>query len=425
MVSWGNLADRLEQWASSRYAEFNAQKIFKVLEPEPGTGYSEFVSAPTLAQDPAGGNPFFLFVGTDVFKDDEDIFLGRMDEKFNITGVERLIAHGYPSADWTRWFGGPSLLYDGANEEWLLAVTGYYDPIDDTTTALFRFSKDFSEEVDRQAPMQVDGGDWWSTEKTELLPCGGKAALALSEFHGRHRVAWTGDFTATLPTWSEQTYSAFVGQPVANPEAPSLVGWGASEAVGLLESHFGAGQRALHPVYLWYDASPVVAGERAAVGGVGSDPVLGNVDPSLYRQIHRPHLTTLPDGRYNLFYSSFLDRSFEQPEIRAIRIPRPRLNPRDQRALTYTLWRGDSIAAGDTTFPMPAYGRKTFKFESDTSGDLSVEMWDNDVFKWFTLDTFAGTTEEIRMTEYSAGLMRLKFSAAATVSAVVTVEPGV
>lgn len=38
---------------------------------------------------------------------------------------------------------------------------------------------------------------------------------------------------------------------------------------------------------------------------------------------------------------------------------------------------------------------------------------------------FSGTTKEIQMTDYSAGQMRLKFSAAATVSAVVTTELGV
>jgi len=54
-----------------------------------------------------------------------------------------------------------------------------------------------------------------------------------------------------------------------------------------------------------------------------------------------------------------------------------------------------------------------------------VQLWDNSLMGWVTLDTFTGTTEEIQMTEYSAGRMRLKFSANATVQATVTVEPGV
>lgn len=70
-------------------------------------------------------------------------------------------------------------------------------------------------------------------------------------------------------------------------------------------------------------------------------------------------------------------------------------------------------------------GEKTIKFESDTAGTLTVEAYDGDGLGTKTLLTFSDTTSEVRQTSYASQHMRLKFDTAATVDAVVSLEPRV
>ena len=88
--------DNLEKWSASKYAEFNAQNLFKVLETEPDTEYSTFVGRPVLAADPDGDRPHFFFNG---FADlsSRHIFHGRINEDFEVTDIEILLEGGYPS----------------------------------------------------------------------------------------------------------------------------------------------------------------------------------------------------------------------------------------------------------------------------------------------------------------------------------------
>jgi len=352
--------EALKKWSSDRYAEFEAKGIYDVLKPQSGTDYSRVVRSPCLAEDPAGGDPFFLFTGSEEAYDARDLFQGRINENFEVHDVSKLLAKE-DFDDWI-WHHSPSLVYDGTNENWILVLIGEYSPTGDHRPALFRFSEDFSEEVDHQAPMQVDGADWWETDCVSLLNCGADKILAVdSGLSDRVRGVWTNDLTETLPTWSEQTYPIAQGNPAGRPQmASDPVPISPNTAVQLYSQRYGKDQRTLNPLFIHYDSDLEASDEMAATGGFGSDSLVGCLDPSNYIESLGSFLTPLPDGRkYNLF---FFNRYFrigpKRTRIRMTRMPHRMLDPAGQRAITFTPWRDESISAGDTTFPFPGTGER-------------------------------------------------------------------
>jgi len=410
------IEEALKKYSLSSYAKLNPYfRSTKVLETESGTDYSARTMFPFVVRDPAGGDPHFFFTGRDA-AGDSHVFKGRIDPDYEVSGVGKLIESGYPNADWD-WTDSVSVKYDDENENWIVIACGHYAGTGDDRAAFFRFSEDFSTVLNEQAPLQVGGADiGFATSKVSLLRFGGGQMVGLCETYMAYNGIRTNDYTADLPTWTEQDPQPAVRATTgANLEEGAALVTGKDQAVVLVPMHRDSGNFAVHPVFVTHDPS---SGE--ALGGIGRNPVLGRLDPSGVRgnSLRLGCLTHLPDLiGYNLFFNPDVD------EIRVLKVPEERLTMAYQDLVTYTPWHSEGISGGDSTFPLPGQGRKTIKFTSDTAGTLTVEVRDS--IGWMTLDTFTNTTEEIQMTEYSADHMRLSFDTAATVSAAVSVEPGV
>ena len=129
-------------------------------------------------------------------------------------------------------------------------------------------------------------------------------------------------------------------------------------------------------------------------------------------------LSMLPDGILRLFFGCY------SAGIQAMEISPDFMYPHNHEEIYFNPWANEAISAGATTYPFYGFGRQTLYFTSDTSGDLTVEFSPRGAKDdWYSLVTYSAVTSKIAQITESFPLMRLKFSAAATVNATVLVEP--
>ena len=172
------------------------------------------------------------------------------------------------------------------------------------------------------------------------------------------------------------------------------------------------------PVYNW-DSDIGIAGiSRSAI-------VVGDYDMHLGAPECWGHytggigkLSLYPDGILRYFFGSY------GVGIQAMEISPDFMYPHNHEEIYFNPWANEAISVGATTYPFYGFGRKTLYFTSDTSGDLTVEFSPRGAKDdWYSLVTYSAVTSKIVQITESFPLMRLKFSAAATVNATVLVEP--
>jgi hypothetical protein len=394
-------------------------EYWKVLGPTVGTDYSVGVGSPVLVQCPEGGPIYFLFTGwKDANATYREVFIGEIDENFNITNIRKLIASGEPSSD-VLGHHTPSVVWDAYNEQWIIMIAEIKSA--GNSVSFFRYNKDFTQRLYSASNVLLSGSSW-SPDTLSIFRRMSKELFVTYYLSSSKelRFAYSSDFTAQLPTFN-----------AGHRLVPNLEATG-SMAVGVgIDVHHSImhkdmyitlaemsrqGRWNIYPIY-WYDFNVCgLIGKGAIIQPFQSDDIFN---------VGHPFLTWLPNRKLNLFFTRFPAYAPSMAhEIWCTQIKPNSLDIKKQSMLVAVPWQGDSISAGSNSTYFPFFGeKKTIIFSSNVSGDLTIEVDPVGMGNWTTFYTASNVTSVIYQTTYSAYLARLKFSQAATVNAYIILEP--
>jgi len=417
--------------------------VRRVLVGTPGTEYSVGVGTPYLAEiQDEGIGPYILFTGWDHRAGDyRKVFVGEIDEDFEISNIRKIIDAGDPSANY-RTHMSVSAFYEPYLESWLVFTTALDETLNYFIVCLFEYDKEFQVRKSVYAPLKFTDDTIIRASDSSFSPLRNQRytdvffAYIRRESGGPEGIysTWWGEaFDATLPPSlpSENRVLPFIDIRYGGflIDYSHLTVW--KDWYLILAGEFSNGSWNIRPCFVHghsdYTKAPLtgVTDSFMGIAGWASEAILPPLCSHHSQGYDHPHLSWLPDKNLNLFFITLPNNhpSYKH-EIWSVRISPEHLDPKNYRALIYIPWYNDSIAANDTSRAFPGYGRVTIYFKSDTAGDLTIEVDPLGDGDWETLDTFSNVTSVKKMTEYSGNSMRLKFSQAATVTAKVIVEAG-
>jgi len=413
----------------------------RILTGYPGATQGEAVAMPNVVQDQKRELPIYLiFTGLNL--DDVNkrwVLIAEMNENF---AVKEDTIRVLLSSDHFGTYGVNSVRvwYDDKNDGWFMLVTHYNKTDDRQEVAFLRWNKDFTAINYEHSPMEITP----SGAASELwLPrdmIGAYITLNYAPNWTNARViglnhiqnsptagdpegnywVYCGDLHAEPPVFERSRIPALkmdTGPRYYKLYEPTLVDIG-DHIVGLMSGFQGSNPMGMTAIVV-NNKDYLYSEDLDRLQGIASSPV-GELWHHLGGHLIHPYLTTLPDHMaYNLF-CTLEGRGTFLHEIWSLRVNPSALRPENQEAIYWLPWSSQSISGGDTTYPFNGEGTKTIYFTSDTSGDLTVQM--NPTGRsgdWFDLFTRTGITSTVEQTSYEAFQMRLKFSAAATVTATV------
>jgi len=420
MVSWGNLADRLEQWASSSYAVFAGP-------------FGELQSFKTFAKHPE--NPV-IELGPSGAWDDTDVegpgtaFLGE-DGRYWIYyhghdggGFQIGLAYSDDLVTWTKEADNPILSpgadFHGVADATVIKVGDTYhmwygrNPgAGENSTICHATSSDgvsWTKDSENNPVYEISGANLWPED---VLWTGEEYRL----YHYRSDTRNIDLITSPDGVdWSREGVALSKGENLASffsysigsfkviPLEKMFIGFfhgtseGTGNKIGMAVSHDGK-HWVKHP-------SPILTPEPEAAW-----ENTGVVFP-----------TPVPDeGRLRLFYGGSKADGTAQIGFAESGIGKMISKEGYFIEQDGTVWNSASIDAGDTTYGIPTFGYDsiTIKFLSDTDGLLDVETQEPDL-DWQTLlddqSISADTLKEINLGGLQRGI-RLSFDTAATVTA--------
>jgi len=327
------------------------------------------------------------------------------------------------------------------NDNWVMVVCTHEEGTGEKRVAFVRFNRDFSDILYSQNEIDItpEGG----TAETWDARDGGVSLLTVPHFPGTDPESiglgmveqpsgnnlfwvWTDEITKNPPTFYRSTHPAWPYRSSLDyPLMPELISIG-KDLVAVTDTGRKGGMFELAVGYVTRYSESFEINDTSRLCGYSGLNLGLSWGPYQYpaSPIH-PHVTTLPNGRkFNLFHGILKTGEYEH-EIWFTQLD-PQLLPLKRReSVQWHPWWDEDISGGDTSFPFTGTGRKTIYFTSDTSGDLTVQANPKGAESphWFPIVTESGTTEAEIQTSYSAQQMRLKFSAAAHVTATVVQEP--
>lgn len=286
-----------------------------------------------------------------------------------------------------------------------------------------RWESDFSEMISYDYPFP----DTYMVHVTPVSTYGNEAYV-FYRHDGEHRQMYTSDITADPPSWTrvdQEMYPAGTGSEYAFPDHKSAYpieqGVAVLSSKGPTETTQPSTRLDFVPFHRDYDGG--IAGVTQPRG------ILKHLEGSEHVAPACPYLTSLPDGRrFNLFFQkeSPMGSPYDKNlELMFTRVSPEVLDPQSYQSIYFVPWSDQAISAGEASYPFYGFGRKTIRMLSDTDGDMTLQL-DDGRGSWVDLDTVSLTANDAQwyQTTHSQMFMRLKFSAAATVTARVTVEPG-
>jgi len=416
--------------------------IRSILKPTSGTDYSGGVGTPFLVEiQDEGIGPYLLFTGWKTTDgSSREVFIGEINEDFEVSNIRKIIAAGVPNAQFIS-HDAVHALYNPTDERWEVYTSSKWTGDGGRDVAcLFRFDKTFSTLLESHAPLYFQDGTLWRTIDSGVSPVTNLTTYRAmwvafvnrlpGESGGRGiYLTRTGDYRESPPVFytpvrlipGNDDFSGH-GTFIEKPDILQLIKW--KEHLVILAENLKDGEWNIYPYFIPLHLGTGISVHWVGVAGRASEALISLRGHHVRISFGHPHLTWLPNRKLNLFFAMFPNHppSFRH-EIWCMRLPEERLDPKNYRALIFYPWFNDSIEAGEATRPFIAYGRKTIHFTSDTSGNLTLS---EDAFgdnNWRTVFTVSNVTEAVEQTTHSAPYGRLEFSEAATVSAVVIVEP--
>jgi hypothetical protein len=421
---------------------------------KPSGDFKGGCGTPFLCQHPDDGTIYFLFTGwpDPASQDGREVYVGEINEAFEVSNIRKLIKSNFPTTDYPT-HAAVSALYDPYNDQWIVMTgSGSYGsrpglPASHFEVCLWRFNRDFTRLVSYQVPLSItpEGGasQVWSTddispnlvrveepEKCAYFITMGSLG-SVTQYKNMYW-GWTEDISAPVPTFVRQT-TPLVSKLTGDAYGGSLMGM---DVHSLIMSRYGfmalveaTGPESfwrLFPIYINKTPETTeLAASRHALGGMGFDALLHPAAIHDTFQFGHPHLTLFPDSKLNLFFTFFRRHHPDwRHEIWHVKFTEDMFEPARQRAIYWTPWYNQSIQANEASLPWWSFGKTTIYFTSNVSGNLSIEVSPaGSVNDWWTLDTLTGITSAVYQTTYEAKAMRLRFSQAATVTAIVVVNP--
>jgi len=423
--------------------------LVKVLSRTPGTDYSVGVGTPFLVQHPDGGPIYLLFTGWKTADaSGREVFIGEIDEDFNVTNIRKLIAAGYPNANFTS-HDTVHAMYVYETDTWIVFTTSRYAPTGYFYACFFRFNSDFTEIVAEQCPAQLSGANWRTIDSgvSPLRSRGKRGFLTYVTPDFNINFAYSPDLSVDVPTFlgagEEGTYTdrpayADITDLLGFPDVHHTT-FGPPQIIGIAETHVPDGNWQLRPLFGFiYPYTGTYSGRQMQLG-MASDPLLTGVDSAMLLPVAgHPHLTWLPQRKYpTLFFAFFGSAPGTKAalDIWAVKLPLEALNPKSYRALFYTPWWHYTISTADERSQrscwVPGIGRKiTFYFKADKGGDLTIQVDPFGTYgagtDWDTFDTITVTANKLvkYQTSYEAPFYRLYYPVdGAKVFTVAVVEP--
>jgi len=407
-------------------------------------------------QHPDDGTIYILFTGWPYHNtpDFREVYIGEINEEFQVSNIRKLIKSEFPNENYPS-HAAVTACYDPFNDNWLVFTgSGSYGvglperPVPDAhfEVGFWRFNRDFTQLITYQCPAYItpEGGSpqVWSTD--DIAPNliraqePGTAAyfitmgpLVVGAEYKNLYWGWTENISDPIPTFIRQN-TPLLSKLSGDAYGGSLMGM---DVHSLIMSRYGflALIEAVTPEHYWrlfpiyINKTPEtteLAGTRHALGGAGFDALLHPAASHDTFQFGHPHLTFLPDNKMNLFFTFFRRHPGDwRHEIWHLKFTEDMFNPAYQRAIYWTPWYNQSIEANEASLPWWSFGKTTIYFTSNVSGNLSIEMSPaGSVNEWWTLETLTNITSTVYQTTYEAKAMRLRFSEAATVTAIIVVN---
>jgi len=355
--------------------ELDKDLMIKVLTPEEVDAAS--LSTGVLCEHPDGGPIYMLFrVSGGPYS---GIAVSEIDEEFKVTNVRRIIRDDEPSPA-TR-HNVVNVIYDPVNDHWMV-FTATYDKDLGWCLALTRFNREF---VRVMAPtwLMLDGVRWTTGD-------GGGCPVYVHSPAQLYKMyviwnkstwieaAWTDDFTAMVPTFSNQGLIAFyrTWHKVSTPHSfkhDNLL-------LALVETTVDLyGTWNVMPMFgFGYPEEYATIPERGLIFGLADRTLMS--PPAGYDTLHTgiPHLTWLPTRKFPVLFHHLVKRDHiaVKSEIWATRINREMLSPAAYSKLFYQPWYKTEITTAGLSTPrlITRWGKRMiFKFLSrDDSGTLSI-----------------------------------------------------
>jgi len=409
-----------------------------ILKPTAGTDYAKGVGTPFLVEIQEDGiGPFILFTG---WKTDDgsgrEVFIGDIDENFIITNIRKIISIGHPNASFIS-HDVVHAIYNSYDKAWLLFTSSNYTLIPEYAVCLFIFNKDFTNELSANGPLLYSDTTIIRTTDCGFSPVRSMVNSLWASFvrmsgttnYGLYGT-YTPNFRAVPPVFQppEKLFANGVGlgwyAGMFLPDVLHLVRW--KEWMIILAEELSAFEYNIR-VYFVHAHKDYTGFGATSFMGIAGRASENLIQPyGSYGSLHcgHPHLTWLPNRKLNLFYSIFPNwsPSFKH-EIWCRRLPPERFDQKSYRCITYVPWYNDVIIADDASRAFPGYERKTIWFTSNVAGNLTIEVDPIGIGNWETFDTIPSTTTIQYNMVHSCHSIRLKFSMAATVTAVVVIEP--
>lgn len=363
---------------------------------------------------------------------DKTVYICDVGEKIVLSNTKKLFA---PADVGVEDFEGQlSLLnYEIAGNGKQLAIMSYVAP--NYKPILVRFNKDYSELKNYVFPT-LDGANWASANNREIaiahliyVTAQGDDVFAFytvaddSKMH--LYLAYCADIGVATPNFVSKG-RIFTG---GSADGADCLTFGRIEAGAQFISRgngfFGlvsvCGQRhtrrQIFPAFMEYEGYSGGTSGNFTLGFADTPIVPFQPTLSVTMPPHNcyPFINYFPDDRlymlcgYNSLWCTPFMQEWMQPEA--------------YNAIHYRPWSASAISAGANTAPMIGKGKKTIWFTTNTGGDLTIQLCFNGK-DWVDLETMAVAinTTKWYQTIYSAYWIRLKFSAAAIVSANVIVE---
>jgi len=327
------------------------------------------------------------------------------------------------------WWGA-TLFYDFIDDNFLLFYGHHTDDLGNHY-GMYRLDKDYKV-IASQVPLMVDGAELknlvYAPEVGPLFSLRGVAghpSYALGVIKDNTigvEMIYTDDFRGSgIPTFSQATGGLLAQSDLFD----GAFGQGGSidSSTGVMATSVGFvffvkvhtlkdTGRLLYPCFMRFDVNT-------------GRPVAGiSVESPLFLHMLESEDYVYPTCVTNVFGAPVVYlRHYRLGKTYVSPLPTDALDYRRQRVVWH-VWIDESISANDTSPPIPGVGKKTVYFKSDTSGDLDIQYDPSgrgDI--WMTRLSYTGITEALDEITGSAYTMRLKFSAAAKVSAYVVVEP--